>query len=221
MLMRDIRSGRWINAPENGYAPHGVGGYRAYGGYQPQGFFGLSGANAFGNPRPQHGRIIYDGLGNPVGILPIIAALAPRAAKAVAFLPKIASSILPMLTGGGGGGAAAGALPQIASNLIPALTNAATPAAPQPLTPTTGPMPPAHMAPPQPEDSRMIPIRVQTPSGERVIPVRVRRGWRSRRRVSRPVMPLISRAVLPPPPNPVASTLAPPNLQGWAGYGRW
>ena len=219
--MRDIRSGRWINAPENGYAPHGVGGYRAYGGYQPQGFFRLSGGNAFGNPRPQHGRIIYDGLGNPVGIFPFIAALAPLAAKAVAFLPKIASSILPMLTGGGGGGAAAGALPKIASNLIPALTNAATPDAPQPLMPTTGPRPPTNMAPPQPEDSMMIPMRVQTPSGERVIPVRVRGGRRSRRRVSRPVMRLIARAVLPPPPNPVAPPPDPRNLQGWAGYGRW
>jgi hypothetical protein len=97
MLMRDIKSGRLVNMPENGY------------GY----FNGLSGANAFANPSPQG--MVYDGLGNPLGILPFIPLLAKAATT---LLPTLLPKILPMLTGGGTG-SAAGALPHIASQILP------------------------------------------------------------------------------------------------------
>jgi hypothetical protein len=211
MLMRDIKSGRLVNMPENGY------------GY----FNGLSGANAFANPSPQG--MVYDGLGNPLGILPFIPLLAKAATT---LLPTLLPKILPMLTGGGTG-SAAGALPHIASQILPMLTNTAPAvlAPPQiampmppdpirstqllPVSPAAGSMPAANMPLP-PLD--VVPMSVQTPQGVRMVPVRVRRGRRPRRRSSRisMLMPQTALSTYPTATSPAASS-----LHGWAGYGRW
>ena len=82
MLVRDIKNGRLVNVPENGHRINGVSGCRpSYGaGY----LSGLSGVNALGNLGEQ--QMVYDGLGNPLGILPFIPLIAKAAAT---FLPKI------------------------------------------------------------------------------------------------------------------------------------
>jgi hypothetical protein len=85
------------------------------------------------------GEVVYDGLGNPLGFLPFLAALAPLAAK---VLPMIASA-LPMLARGGGGRAA----PRRA---------AAPPVSPPP------PIAPAVIAPPSPP--QIIIIREPAPA---------------------------------------------------------
>jgi hypothetical protein len=224
MLMRDL-SGRMINVPENGYAQFGLGRYHPYGSYHSGYFSGLSGVNTFGNQGVQ--RIVYDGLGNPLGILPFIPLIAKAATT---LLPTLLPKVLPMLTGGGAG-SAAGAIPQIASKILPMLTGGASSPAeslqPQaaapitvmqtPATPTNGSMPATNMPPP-PADSMIVPMNVQTPQGERIIRVRVRRRRRARGPVT---MPYTRQTYFPALPVPIAPAVESRNLQGWAGYGRW
>lgn len=97
MIMQDPLTGRLHEIPDQFYRPR----LGAYGGrYQPQ----------WGEYQPQYGyspqrvasRVLYDGLGNPVGVFPLLTALAPLAAKvapalAKRFLPKLAKRFL---TGG-------------------------------------------------------------------------------------------------------------------------
>lgn len=95
MLVRDPLTGRLHEIPDQVYASKmakaarlGACGrlYEPQWGEYPQGY-GYS-------PQRSGGQVVYDGLGNPVGILPILTALAPIAAKA---LPGLAKKVLPGL----------------------------------------------------------------------------------------------------------------------------
>jgi hypothetical protein len=164
---------------------------------------------------PAEGRVLYDGLGNPVGILPFIAALAPLAAKALTALPAIA-------------GKAATLLPQItsaASALIPPSTAAAGAPAPSPepqqatpiMPPTTlSPMPMIGPMSPTPGTTLPPPAAIETVSvpmrenDGRVVMVRrrlVRRG--RRRRASTTQTTMIGQ---------LPGQRRPQNLQGWIGW---
>jgi hypothetical protein len=121
MLMQYPLTGRLHEIPDQFYRSR-LGAYgRRYqprwGEYQPQ--YGYS-------PQRVAGRVLYDGLGNPVGVFPLLTALAPLAAKvapalAKRFLPKLAKRFL---TGG-----ARQLLPMI-NQALPAISNF-FPSAPQ------------------------------------------------------------------------------------------
>jgi hypothetical protein len=140
MLVRDVRTGRLIMVPDQpantqfaGYASPYLARRRGYGGYS-------SGLGYYGAPS----QLAYD---QQLG-LPFLAALAPLAAKALAFLPSLI----------GGGGAAAGAagsaasaapsilstvtglLPQL-SSLLPQGSPVTATAVPSPSLPPTQPLP--------------------------------------------------------------------------------
>jgi hypothetical protein len=87
MLIQDSLTGYLHDVPDHLYGSY-YGGYgQPYGpqyGEYPQGY-GYS-------PQPVAGQVVYDGLGNPVGMLPLLTALAPLAAK---VLPKIVDKVLP------------------------------------------------------------------------------------------------------------------------------
>jgi hypothetical protein len=101
MLVRDPMTGRLREIPDQFYpskmanmsktakmARLGAYGqlYEPQWGEYPQGY-GYS-------PQRVAGQVVYDGLGNPVGIFPILTALAPIAAK---VLPGLAKKVLPGL----------------------------------------------------------------------------------------------------------------------------
>jgi hypothetical protein len=97
MLMQDPLTGRLHEIPDQPYRSR-LGAYGQFhqpqwGGYPQQ--YGYS-------PQRVSNQVLYDGLGNPVGIFPILAALAPLAAKvapmlAKRFLPQLAKRFLPMI----------------------------------------------------------------------------------------------------------------------------
>jgi hypothetical protein len=156
-----------------------------------------------GYAAPAAHRVLYDGLGNPVGILPFIAALAPLAMKALTALPAIAgkaATLLPQMT-------------SAVSTLMPAPSAAAItpqqalPPMPMPAPPmAVGPMPPMPMPLPAIETVN-VPMREN--DGRLVMVQRrlVRRGRRRRSMVSQPAMaerfPVQQRSQ---------------NLQGWSGW---
>ncbi|HET6406640.1 MAG TPA: hypothetical protein VFG14_02075 [Chthoniobacteraceae bacterium] len=128
-------------------------------------------------PRIRTARVIFDGLGNPVGILPALAALAPLAAKAAAFALPALKSLIPM---------AASALPSLMSRFQPS-ANTPPPSSPEPAPlPTPAPIPvaplPVGVAPTPVPPTQLTPVTVATPSGVRVVYVR-----RPRRRRRAPV----------------------------------
>jgi len=169
---------------------------------------GLSGYGAaFGRSPTVPGRVLYDGLGNPVGILPFIAALAPIAAKLFTALPAIAgkaATLLPKITAVTSSLAPSGPAPQ--ANIPP----------PAPL-PSAPPSPTPPVATPVPaEATQVVQVPMRAPNGTIVM---VRRRVRRRRgpmRISRPA------TVYRPAPAPVVTDPAPPNVQanplrGWHG----
>jgi hypothetical protein len=95
MLIQDALTGRLHEIPDQHYGSYmGEYGqlYEPQWGEYPQGY-GYS---------PQYGasQVLYDRLGNPVGIFPLLTALAPLAAKvapviATKVLPALATKILP------------------------------------------------------------------------------------------------------------------------------
>ena len=112
MLVRDMNSGRLVAVPDNRFGPARLGGHRI--GYNvPQHPHGMTGLGYYGAAPPQ---VVYDGLGNPVG-LPFLAPLLPiLAAKGAALLPLIA-------------GKASAALPSLAAKLASLLPGLASKAA--------------------------------------------------------------------------------------------
>jgi hypothetical protein len=97
MLIQDALTGRLHEIPDQHYGSYlGEYGqlYEPQWGEYPQGY-GYS---------PQYGasQVLYDRLGNPVGIFPLLTALAPLAAKvapviATKVLPALANKVLPAL----------------------------------------------------------------------------------------------------------------------------
>ncbi|HEY6403382.1 MAG TPA: hypothetical protein VI479_18310 [Blastocatellia bacterium] len=116
MLVRDPMTGRLHEIPDHLQGAYlGEYGrlYEPQWGEYPQGY-GYS-------PQRVASRVVYDGFGNPVGILPIVAALAPIAGKvlpglAKKFLPGLARKFLPKLVR---------KLPGGAQRLLPMITQAA------------------------------------------------------------------------------------------------
>ncbi len=114
MLVRDTLTGYLHEIPDGQTYGSSFSGYGHF--YRP-----YTGAHYRSYGEPQ---IVYDGLGNPVGILPFIAALAPLAAKAAAAIApvaaKAASAIIPTI---------AKALPGV-SSLFPKVASLGTKALP-------------------------------------------------------------------------------------------
>jgi hypothetical protein len=154
------------------------------------------------------GEVVYDGLGNPVGAFPFLAALAPLAAK---ILP-MAANLLPMLA------PSRPSSPPPASPPAPALLppssyepirSAATPAPPQIIVVREPPSPGAPFPPPS----------SLGPGQMRPLVVFRRRGLRRRRpRVRVKVERTTEQVSLPPPPAlsppPVASESS-GGVNGW------
>src|SRR5687767_10162173 len=97
MLMQDPLTGRLHEIPDQFYRSRLGAHGRLYG---PQ--CGKYSTGPCCSRRRVARRVVYDGLGNPVGLIPILAALAPIAAKvapklASRFLPKLAKRFLPNL----------------------------------------------------------------------------------------------------------------------------
>ncbi|HZF40287.1 MAG TPA: hypothetical protein VE715_15785 [Blastocatellia bacterium] len=98
MIIQDALTGRLHEIPDQLYRSHlGEYGqlYEPQWGEYPQGY-GYS-------PQRVASQVLYDGLGNPVGLFPLLAALAPLAAKilpqiAQKVLPKVAQRFLPMIS---------------------------------------------------------------------------------------------------------------------------
>src|SRR5262245_49130686 len=98
MLIQDQLTGLLHEIPDQPYRSHlGDYGqlYESQWGEYPQGY-GYS-------PQQVASQVLYDGLGNPVGIFPLLTALAPLAAKvlpqiAQRVLPKVAQRFMPMIS---------------------------------------------------------------------------------------------------------------------------
>src|SRR5215475_10298772 len=90
MLIQDQLTGRLHEIPDQLYRPH-LGEYGQL--YEPQwGHY----SQGFGySPQRVASQVLYDGLGNPVGLFPLLTALAPLAAK---VLPGLAQRFLPAIS---------------------------------------------------------------------------------------------------------------------------
>jgi hypothetical protein len=140
MLIQDQLTGLLHEIPDQPYRSH-LGGYgqlyESQWGEYPQGY-GYS-------PQRAASQVLYDGLGNPVGIFPLLTALAPLAAKilpglAQKVLPKVAQRFMPMISQ---------ALPAITSIFNGAPPSQGPPPMPdQQAVPTPGPPGPASMLAP-------------------------------------------------------------------------
>src|SRR5438309_8800663 len=146
MLVRDVRTGRLITMPDIGFGAAPVAGYRGFGSYGSGNFYGANRAPRLGHYGAASPHIIYDGLGNPLG-LPFLAALAP-----------LASSILPAIISG-----AAKLLPAIGS--ITGGRGSPSPVPPPPMPSTPEPIPP----PSAPVPPSMTPAPLPPPTHEDVI----------------------------------------------------
>lgn len=181
-------------------------------------------------------QVVLNGFGEPVGAIPLIAALAPLAAKAAGFLAplaaKAASAIVPLAAKAASAAGpllqnvVAQALPALTSSLPGLLTSPAGGGAAPPMpvfAPEAAPMPPPAppmMSPAMPMAPAMLPMG---PAG--LAPMRRRR--RRRRRMVRLVRraPRVMRAG---PVEPMAPALPPPapapameSSGGMAGYFGW
>lgn len=203
-----------------GSSTDGIDGYGEYDGF-----------GYFAGPEVVPARIVYNGLGEPVGAIPFLAALAPLAAKAAGFLAplaaKAAGAIVPLATKAASAALpmvqniAAQALPSLMSSLPGMLTSLPTP----PMPGGGGPVPampavPGPVAPPPPmpagpvgpaPGAPMAPGMPQSPAAFR--PVRRRRRRRIVRfRRAAPRAMRIMRAPVEsaPPPVPMPPPVAPP-----------
>src|SRR5262245_38126404 len=104
MLIQDALTGRLHEVPDPLYASY-------LGEYNPQ---ARAYPHSFGYS-PQYGevQVVYDGLGNPVGIIPLLAKLAPLAVKAAGAILPALTKALPAVTQ---------ALPQF-TQALPAITS--------------------------------------------------------------------------------------------------
>src|SRR5215475_11298048 len=131
MLIQDALTGYLHEIPDHQYGSYlGEYGqlYEPQWGEYPQGY-GYS-------PQYGAGQVVYDGLGNPVGMFPLLTALAPLAAK---VLPKLAQRFLPAISQ---------ALPAITSLFNGAPAQAAGPMPDPQAVPPSGPPIPASMPAP-------------------------------------------------------------------------
>ena len=102
--------------------------------------------SAFGAPVAQS-QMLYDGLGNPVG-LPFIAALAPLAAKVLPLAAKFLPSILPGLLPGGPPAAPPATIPSPTVQVVQPGPPVVPPACPPPTMEQCRLLYPIPMAPP-------------------------------------------------------------------------
>ena len=224
MLIQDRLTGHLHEIPDQLYRPHlGEYGqlYEPQWGEYPQGY-GYS-------PQRVGSQVLYDGLGNPVGLFPLLTALAPLAAKvlpglAKRFLPGLAKRFLP--------GLAQRFMPVI-SQALPAMSSFSQDAPPN-LAQAPGPMPDQQAAPtPGPPIPASMPGPIHPPA-LRVMGPMVHPMMRfHRRRRCRCVKVIRRHIAVPPPPavmEPIrgAGNAGPASaVQGWGyyagfnGYGRW
>lgn len=230
MLIQDQLTGRLHEIPDQLYRSHlGEYGqlYEPQWGEYPQGY-GYS-------PQRAASQVLYDGLGNPVGIFPLLTALAPLAAK---VLPHIASKVLPKIAQRLPGlaqrlpGLAQRFLPVI-SQALPAISSFSQDARPQ-LAQAPSPMPDQQAAPaPGPPIPGSMPAPIHPPAPHMMGPM-----WRPmmrfhRRRRCRCVKAIRRHIAVPPGPTvrePIreAGNADPAStVQGWGyyggfnGHGRW
>jgi hypothetical protein len=238
MLIQDALTGRLHEIPDHHYGSYlGEYGqlYEPQWGEYPQGY-GYS-------PQRAGSQVLYDGLGNPVGLFPLLTALAPLAAKvlpvAAKVLPGLAQKVLPGLAKRFLPGLAQRFLPglqrflPVISQALPAINSFSQEAQPK-LAQAPGPMPDQQAAPtPGPP----IPASMHAPIHPPVPPV-MGPMWRPMmrfhpRRRCRCVKVIRRHIAVPPPPaamGPIreAGKAEPPGaVQGWGyyggfnGYGRW
>src|SRR5215470_5045667 len=170
MLIQDSLTGRLQEIPRRLYGPYLGGDGSLYEQRYPQGY----------GYAPQQGavQVVYDGLGNPIGMIPLLAALAPVLAPLVAKVaPRIIQKVLPSI---------APKVAPVINQLLPAVANlfqdaapmlsqapmepmmnqqvAPTPDAPIPAsTPAPAQAPPQRvMAPPMPTPGAVAPPMVET-----------------------------------------------------------
>ncbi len=133
MLIQDMLTGYVHEVPDHRY-----GGFSGYGEpvvWQPV--------------QPQYGQVVYDGFGNPVG-LPILAALAPLAAKAAGALVPMIAKAVPMI---------ANVLPGLMRRApASAMPESSAPIGPPPSVPM-GPMSPMPFTQPMPSEAPALPLR--------------------------------------------------------------
>ncbi|HEY7181927.1 MAG TPA: hypothetical protein VIC84_10935 [Blastocatellia bacterium] len=90
MLIQDALTGRLHEIPDHMYGSY-LGEYGQH--YGPQ--WGEYPQGHGYTPQRVASQVVYDGLGNPVGMLPLLTALAPIAAQ---VLPQLAQKFLPGIT---------------------------------------------------------------------------------------------------------------------------
>lgn len=212
-----------IGRPLSGVPTGGPG----FGYYPAASMHGLGAVPELGYYGATPPQVMYDGLGNPLG-LPFLAALAPALSSLLPSLAGGAAKVLPGLLS-----QVASALPSLVQSVAPSMANVSPmpmpPPTPGPL-PSGAPMPdagppamaPVVPAPMQPPESIVAPMRVQGPNGQpMVVPVRLRRRRRGRGRRMRRAQPLV---VAPPPASGVGFAprfASPSNLHGWYGFNGW
>ena len=204
MLVRDVRTGNLVTVPDNRFygAPAG---YSGFGGYVPPSAAGFSGTPGLAYYAAPPQQVLYDGLGNPLG-LPFLAALIPAAA---ALIPKIiggAAAILPTVAKAASGlpgiiSKVAGGLPSIAGQVLPMLTGGG--GAPAPFAPSPGA--PRSMSP----HDDVANVRMRTTDGQVVnMPVR-----------ATPVF--VQQRMQLPSPVPIRTPQTQRSFDGWPGMHGW
>jgi hypothetical protein len=233
MLVRDVRTGNLVAVPDNRFygAPAGYGGFGEHAPPAARGFGYAPGLGYYG-AAPQ--QVIYDGLGNPLG-LPFLAALLPAAASILPSIIGGAAKALPAVANVAGGlpgilSKVAGGLPSIAGKILPMLTGGGGAPAPAPMLPTPMPMlpplpmpfaPPPPAGPPAmaPHEDTVARVRMRTTDGQMVdMPIRVRRRRRGRHRGT---VRMVTRYVPPPDPTPVRRMQTQRSFDGWPGLHGW
>lgn len=213
MLIQDPLTGRLHEIPDQLYRSH-LGDYGQL--YEPQ--WGESPQGYGHSPQRATSQVLYDGLGNPIGIFPLLTALAPLAAK---VLPKIAQRVLPRL--------AQRFLPMI-NQATPAITSLFNGPPPE----AAAPMPDRQAAPmPGPPIPVSMPAPIHPPAPPMMGPMVHPMMRFHRRRRCRCVNVIRRHIPVPPPPavrGPIreAGNAEPASaVHGWGdyggfnGYGRW
>lgn len=144
MLVRDLRTGQLVDVPNRRIVSPGGSGFDGFAFSRRANALRASAGHGVGAYHGRPSQVIYDGLGNPVGILPFLAALKPLAA---AILPTLASKAGALFKG------AATAIPALAPQAPSPMPAVAPPAeaivSPGPAMPPPMPLPaPGPMSPP-------------------------------------------------------------------------
>ncbi len=180
--------------------------------------------DGFGN-YSDSGQVIYDGFGNPLGILPFLAALAPLAAK---FLPKVTAALPGLVSSITGGGPSAQPTPAAAPPPPPP----PAPVVSVPATPTIIQVPVPFPTPQQPMVPSPYLQAQQRPLSIYRRRRRLRRRAPMRLRVTEQVTvppssqvrfhpPGVSVSPTPSPTPPEAPPVATESSGEMSGYGSW